>query len=376
MSAAFKQQWMQTDDAARELWRVAESGDVAELERLLPQVRDINARNKYGMTALMRAAYHGREEMVRSLLDHGADPNLVRNDRFTALALAAFFGHTGTVKILVEHGAKKEAVTRCGTSAYMWATARTFDEAARCLRAQPVRRLRAEAPPTLQTQPTRPTAVPIRKAPIIAEPAPPRPVEVKTLKEPPEIWDLVHEVPRDFNPRSAFVSRLASMKLGSALVAVLIVCAMCAGGFWLLRRSQAHNLERNAAANQSVTQTNPPANVVNPQPEPVVNAPAPEVSDVPPAEIVNNHLVLDERASSSRKMRLLTRQSRIRTPSSEEVVESAPVKEVAAPPAVASPQFESRSSAESPAKSKPALSPQLITPAKNAPPKAKVIQWP
>src|SRR5688500_5291600 len=78
--------------ATRELWRIAENGAIAELEDVLPQA-DINARNEHGMTALMRAAYHGRVQMLRVLLDHGADPNISRNDNFTALSLAAFFGH-------------------------------------------------------------------------------------------------------------------------------------------------------------------------------------------------------------------------------------------------------------------------------------------
>ena len=109
-----------------ELWRVAESGDVDELSRVFANGAQVNARNKHGMTALMRAVYYGHARMVRALLDRGADPNLVRNDRFTALALAAFFGHTETIKILIEHGARTEVITRCGASAKMWAAARTF----------------------------------------------------------------------------------------------------------------------------------------------------------------------------------------------------------------------------------------------------------
>src|SRR5215212_10237365 len=100
--------------AARELWRIAESGEVEELEELLPRA-DVNARNEHGMTALMRAAYHGRAEMVRALLDHGADPNITRNDKFTALSLAAFFGHSEIVEMLIDHGARTDVATRYGT---------------------------------------------------------------------------------------------------------------------------------------------------------------------------------------------------------------------------------------------------------------------
>lgn len=124
-------------DVTAELWRVVESGNVEALARLLPRV-DVNARNRHGMTLLMKAACCGDARMVRLLLEHGADPNLTRTDKFSALALAAFFGHAETVKTLLEFGASTEAVTRSGASARTWATARTFGEVARCLETVPV----------------------------------------------------------------------------------------------------------------------------------------------------------------------------------------------------------------------------------------------
>jgi hypothetical protein len=131
-------------DVSDELSRAAESGDVEEVERLLPRA-DLNARNRHGTTVLMNAARCGQAQIVRLLLEHGADPNLTRNDKFTALALAAFFGHTETVKILLEFGARTESVTRCGASAQTWATARTFAEVASCLN--------TPAPKTTPSQP-------------------------------------------------------------------------------------------------------------------------------------------------------------------------------------------------------------------------------
>src|SRR6185369_4895540 len=187
-----------------ELLRVAESGDVDELVGLLPRVIDINARNRHGMTALMKAAFLGHEPVVRVLLEHGADPNLMRNDSFTALALAAFFGHVETVKTLIEFGARTEVVTRSGASARAWARARTYEDVAQCLEkhAPPKKPVIAIAPtPTPVDEPLRVESTPLAVTPT-----------VKTLSEPPEIWDLVHEAPRDFNPRSAFVSRLVSMR--------------------------------------------------------------------------------------------------------------------------------------------------------------------
>ena len=75
MSATAKQQ-TGSDAATKELWRVAESGDVDELGRLFSNGAHVNARNKHGMTALMKAASEGHARMVRALLEHGADPNI------------------------------------------------------------------------------------------------------------------------------------------------------------------------------------------------------------------------------------------------------------------------------------------------------------
>lgn len=323
MSAMTKQ--LTTSDAvAAELWRVAESGDVAELLRLLPRVGNVNVRNRHGMTALMRAARQGDEPMVRALLQHGADPNLTRNDKFTALALAAFFGYTKTVETLMEHGAKPEVVTRCGASARTWATARTFNEVARCLETH-----------------SRATAAP---------------VVVKTLKEPPEIWDLVHEAPRDFNARSAFFSRIATMKRTFALAvcaaAILIVC--CVVGAVVLRKSQASNL---------VTEIPPLPSTV----EIKVSEPAPlpqAIAENSPVEVVNDNHV----RAVPNKARLLIRQPRVSVP-----VNQPPATSMEAP-AVATPKIESPKPAQPTVKSSPVtpLSPHLIAPAR----KAKVIQWP
>ena len=331
MSAAPKQ--LSTSEAvAAELWRIAESGDVNELLRLLPRVGNVNVRNRHGMTALMKAAFYGHEPAVRTLLQHGADPNLTRNDKFTALALAAFFGHAETVNTLIAHGARTEVVTRCGASARTWAAARTFDEVARCL----------------ETHSRTPAA----------------PVAVKTLKDPPEIWDLVHEVPRNFNARSAFFSRVATMKrtfaVGVFAGLILIICG--GAGALVLRRSQARDL----------------AAEIPPLPTPVestVSEPAPSaqvVAENPQVEIVNdNHA-----RGVSNRARMLIRQPRSSSVINPEPAETTQQSREAA--AVASPRFESTKPAEPAVKTTPVnpLSPQVISPPKNSPPKAKVIQWP
>jgi uncharacterized protein len=339
------------DAAAEELWRVAETGDVDELVPIFLHGVDINARNKHGMTALMRAAYCGHEQMVRTLLQHGADPNVSRNDKFTALALAAFFGHTGTVRILIEHGAKKEVITRCGASAQTWAIARTFEEAARYL---------ASPKPA-------PAAVPAPAPAAVFTPAPaPAPApSIRTLKDPPEIWDLVHEVPRGFNARSVFITRLKSMKTSFALrvAAVLLVSAACVLGLILRRGSQAHSLPSQPSVNVIGSDVSVPLNVENSSGATAVAPPASEAAELShhsEAPVVNE--------KRFRKVTSLTRQTRPVATPVEEPVQTVESREVPATPpvTVATPKSERRNAT---------LSPQLISPPTTAP-KAKVIQWP
>jgi ankyrin repeat protein len=345
MSATLRQVNMPAVTA--ELLRVAESGDVDELSRLLPRVVDINARNRYGMTALMKAAFFGHEPLVRVLLEHGADPNLMRNDSFTALALAAFFGYGEVVKTLIEFGARTEVVTRAGASARAWARARTYEEVARCLEshAPPKKPVIAIAPPPAPVEPERIESTPVAVIPT-----------VKTLSDPPEIWDLVHEAPRDFNPRSAFISRLMSMRktfaIGACAVVLLIVGSLV--GVWLLRSSPAGVLPPKEVAPAPVAAA---ATTTVSQPEAVV--------ENPPVEVVNdNHA-----RAIPNKARLQFRQPRTAPVVSEPPPEAA---------AVTTPQSESPKPAPPVVKTNPstALSPHLITPAKTAPPKGKVIQWP
>ena len=335
------------DAATRELWRVAECGDADALPSILSRGVDINARNEHGMTALMRAAHNGHEQMVRALLEHGADPNITRNDKFTALALAAFFGHTETVRILIENGAKTEVVTRSGTSPKMWATARTFTEVARCLE-QPKPKARV---------------VPITVAAV----AKPKPAEIKTLKDPPEIWDLVREEPRGFNAGSAFVSRVKSIKRTFAFgaFAALLLLVACGVGALVLRSSQARNLPAEVPPIQTAVDATVSAPVN-------VESAAPVAPPLETDEFLSAHAV---------RKTPVTRQTRRHPVADENVIEVAPSREAPVTPAeVATPQFEKPKSKSSDSAAKSAspstLSPQLITPAKSASPKAKVIQWP
>jgi len=71
----------------------------------------------------------------------------------------------------------------------------------------------------------------------------PGPFVVRTLKDPPEIWDLVREAPSDFKPGGAFVARLTSSKTKVLLLtlSVMFVSGLGFFGVKTLRDGRNHN---------------------------------------------------------------------------------------------------------------------------------------
>jgi ankyrin repeat protein len=80
-------------------------GDVECLRRLLTAGADINARDRYGQTALMIAALGGVSSVVRLLVENGAALNHTAKYGLSALMLAVIGGHVDIVRALVEAGA-------------------------------------------------------------------------------------------------------------------------------------------------------------------------------------------------------------------------------------------------------------------------------
>lgn len=102
-----------------DLWVAARKGDTTAVKELLAKGADVNAKFRYGATALSYASDRGHLEVVKVLVEHGADVN-VRDTFYGAspLSWAASKGHIEVVRFLLEKGADagKEAALRMAAS--------------------------------------------------------------------------------------------------------------------------------------------------------------------------------------------------------------------------------------------------------------------
>ncbi|HEX8502656.1 MAG TPA: ankyrin repeat domain-containing protein [Pyrinomonadaceae bacterium] len=85
-----------------QLYEAARKGDPAEVKAVLDRGADVNAKFRYGATAIFKAAERGHTEVVKLLIERGADVNL--KDTFygaTAMSWALQKGHTGVVRAIL-----------------------------------------------------------------------------------------------------------------------------------------------------------------------------------------------------------------------------------------------------------------------------------
>src|SRR5688572_10163678 len=92
---------------AEELWAATRAGDVARVTAALDKGADINAKTRYGATALSYAADRGNLELVTLLIARGANVNA--QDTFyqmRAIDMAMMNNHPAVVTLLLERGSQ------------------------------------------------------------------------------------------------------------------------------------------------------------------------------------------------------------------------------------------------------------------------------
>ncbi|MCX6305022.1 MAG: PQQ-binding-like beta-propeller repeat protein [Bacteroidetes bacterium] len=98
---------LRAQEEQKELFfRAARANDVKSLKEFLDKGMDVNAKNRYGVTALFFAMDKGNLAAVDLLLDHGADPNI--KDTFygdTPLGWAIYKKNIPVLTSVINHGA-------------------------------------------------------------------------------------------------------------------------------------------------------------------------------------------------------------------------------------------------------------------------------
>ncbi len=99
-----------------------EDKDYKRIINLIHAGADINVKNQYGYTALIRASSRNHKNIVKLLIELGADVNMHDDDRYTALMCAATYGCTAIAKLLINKGADINAINNQGQTALICAT--------------------------------------------------------------------------------------------------------------------------------------------------------------------------------------------------------------------------------------------------------------
>ncbi len=89
---------------------------------------DFKAENPEGMTALMLAVWHQREQAVGSILKRGVNVNHQDKDGDTVVHGAALYGNTRILTLLLDGGANPNVNNKLGGTALMWAAAYGHEE--------------------------------------------------------------------------------------------------------------------------------------------------------------------------------------------------------------------------------------------------------
>ena len=89
--------------------QAAYDGNTEAVKQHLVDGVDVNAKNKWGATPLIKAAREGHKETVELLIAKGAEVNAKDNNGWTPLHLAVDGGYTETADLLRKHGGKTGA---------------------------------------------------------------------------------------------------------------------------------------------------------------------------------------------------------------------------------------------------------------------------
>ena len=95
--------------------------DAAGLRAALAGGAEANARDRWGVTALMHAAARGQADALDLLQEYGAEPQRTSDAGNSALMAAVARGHLEAAARLLDAGCDPAHQNKWGLSAYDWA---------------------------------------------------------------------------------------------------------------------------------------------------------------------------------------------------------------------------------------------------------------
>jgi uncharacterized protein len=102
----------QAEIAAYEgLHAAAASGSVVEIDRLVKEGADLNARDTFGRTPMMVAAFRQDDAAVRALIEAGANINALEHQSYDVITIAAVLNDLETLKTVLAAGGNARAIT-------------------------------------------------------------------------------------------------------------------------------------------------------------------------------------------------------------------------------------------------------------------------
>jgi len=101
-------------DRSEQLFEMASRGNVEAIDTLVSKGANLNFKDKYGNTSLMRAAMENQLEAMEYIVQFGGDPHACNNYGLNALMLAVERGHFEAAEKLLEFGLDTDVSTKDG----------------------------------------------------------------------------------------------------------------------------------------------------------------------------------------------------------------------------------------------------------------------